>query len=282
MFDLGFDGFMQDFGEQVVADMRFHNGESGTTMHNRYPVIYHRVTARIMRDYERSHPGRELFDYTRSGFSGRHGSQAYSNGDFPGDENTDWSDQNGLPTVIPDMLNRGIDGSWGFNTDVGGYANFVAPVTTAELFDRWAEAAALMPYFRVHMDGGNPQMPWTVGGNAAAVYTAMAKLHEAALPLIRARWAQAERTGVPIEEPLWMAYPDDARAGAQQEEFLLGHDVLVAPVVTQGATTNSVYFPAGCWTDQNTGRQYTGPATATVPAGLATLPYFFACGTRPF
>ena len=61
-----------------------------------------------------------------------------------------------------------------------------------------------------------------------------------------------------------------------------GPDVLVAPVVDEGASGRSVYFPEGCWRDPETGQQETGPTSATVPAKLKQLPFFFACGTTPF
>ncbi|MBV9213161.1 MAG: hypothetical protein JOZ25_05895, partial [Actinobacteria bacterium] len=78
MLDLGFDGFMEDFGEQVLGDMRFYDGETGLTMHNRFPVVYHRVTQEILDRYQRAHPRRgPIFTFTRAGFSGRPGAAAF-------------------------------------------------------------------------------------------------------------------------------------------------------------------------------------------------------------
>ncbi|MFZ0042052.1 MAG: hypothetical protein WAK93_12150, partial [Solirubrobacteraceae bacterium] len=81
---------------------------------------------------------------------------------------------------------------------------------------------------------------------------------------------------------LWLDYPGDAQAAQQDQEWLLGPGVLVAPVVTQGATSRSVYFPRGCWQRPDTGAIYRGPSSAIVPVALSQLPYFFACGTEPF
>ena len=63
---------------------------------------------------------------------------------------------------------------------------------------------------------------------------------------------------------------------------MLGPDVLVAPVVAKGATSREVYFPAGCWRDGETGREYPGGASQTVSAPLGSLPWFVRCGTQPF
>jgi len=87
---------------------------------------------------------------------------------------------------------------------------------------------------------------------------------------------------MPIARPLWLAYPGDATAAKQDQQWLLGPDVLVAPVVTEGATSRPVYFPQGCWRSPDSGLEVTGPRTVTVPAPIDTLPYFFRCGTAPF
>ena len=71
--DLGADGFMQDFGEQVQSDMLFHDGETGATMHNRYPVLVPPRDARGRERCEREHPAATIFFYTRAGYTGTPG-----------------------------------------------------------------------------------------------------------------------------------------------------------------------------------------------------------------
>ena len=87
---------------------------------------------------------------------------------------------------------------------------------------------------------------------------------------------------MPIARPLWLAAPGDRRAAAQDQEWLLGPNVLVAPVVEQGARKRTVYFPRGCWVSPASGRRYSGGRAALVPAPLDALPYFFRCGSAPF
>jgi sulfoquinovosidase len=282
MLDLGFDGFMQDFGEQVTADMRFHNGETGATMHNRYPVVYHDVTRRILDRYEAEHPGRgRIYMYTRAGFSGRPGSAAAENANFPGDETIGYDRSNGLASLATDMLNRAVGGAYGYTTDIGGYLG--TDPTPKELYVRWSQWSALTPFFRVHNGGtAGTRMPWDFDDETLALWREAAALHQRALPYIRALWSEAERTGVPPTRPMWMAAPGDRDAVAADQQWMLGDDVLVAPVVQGGATSRSVWFPAGCWRDPRTGAQYAGAATHTVPAPLGRLPYFFRCGTAAF
>jgi hypothetical protein len=281
MLDLGADGFMQDFGEQTLDGMRFHDLSSGSAMHNRYPVLYHRVTRRLVDDYERRHD-RRIFWFTRSGYSGRPGSAAYEESNFPGDETSDWSEASGLASLAPDMLNRGVGGAFGFNTDIGGYASLFTGPPSAELFTRWSEWSALTPFFRVHSSAQNsPRFPWSYGAATYRRWRRMAVLHNRAIPYMQRLWRAGRRTGVPPTRPLWLAYPGDARAAAQDQEWLLGPDVLVAPVVRRGARARTVYFPRGCWRSPATGRRYRGPRSARVRAPLGRLPFFLRCGQNP-
>lgn len=278
MLDTGADGFMEDFGEQVMPDMYFHNGATGLTMHNFYPVMYHQVTRQAVNAYLAAHPGRDFFSYARSGYSGSTGYE-YSN--FPGDETTDFGPASGLSSLAPDMLNRSVGGAYGYTTDIGGYFNYTGN-TSKELLLRWAAWSALTPFFRLHNDGlTGTEMPWDIDADTVTKYAALANLHDRFVPLIAELWQQADATGMPIVRPLWLADPGDAYGATNQQEWFLGNDVLVAPVVAQGVTTNAVYLPAGCWQEQNTMRVYQGRRTVTVPAPIGTLPYFFRCNTRP-
>jgi sulfoquinovosidase len=282
--DLGADGFMQDFGEQVLLDMHFHDGSTGRSMHNRFPVLFHRATRHAIDSYLAAHPRHgDVYFFTRSGYSGLPGSVRYENATWPGDEPTDWSRSAGLAAQAPDMLNRGIAGAYGFGTDIGGYFDVGRTPTTKELFLRWAEWAALTPIFRLHGSvAAGTHTPWTYDAETVRVYRRLSRLHIAAAPLIARLWRHAARTGMPIARPLWLAVPGDRSAARQDQEWMLGPHVLVAPVVKEGARSRTVYLPRGCWVEPETGRRLSGPATRRVAAPLGRLPYFFRCGTRPF
>ena len=206
LLDLGADGFMDDFGEQVQLAMHFHDGSTGRTMHNRYPVLLHRLTARYQAEWARTHPRRgRPWSYTRAGWSGRPGSAATEQGTFAGDGTTDWGPGTGLQSQAPDMLNRAVGGAWGFTTDIGGYISTVTGPTTAELFTRWSQWAALTPYFRIHNSSSQEtRRPWDFDAATYDRWLAMARLHERAVPYLRRLWRAALRTGMPITRPLWL------------------------------------------------------------------------------
>jgi alpha-glucosidase (family GH31 glycosyl hydrolase) len=283
MLDLGFDGFLADFGEEVLYDWHFADGQTGRTMHNGNPVLYMRATRDAVDAYERSHPGRKVWFYYAGGYSGTPGSAAYEGGNLPGDEATNWGQASGLASLAPDMLSRTIGGAYGFTTDIGGYYDVTTPPTTKQLFLRWAEWAALSPIFRLHGSGlAGTHTPWSYDRQTVNVYRSLSLLHERAAPLILRLWQQADRTGIPPTRPLWLEFPGDERAAAQQQEWTLGDDVLVAPVVVEGATSRSMYVPSGCWREPDTGLVLHGRRTVSVRAPLTMLPYFFRCGTNPF
>ncbi|HLM51848.1 MAG TPA: TIM-barrel domain-containing protein, partial [Solirubrobacteraceae bacterium] len=284
MLDLGADGFMQDFGEHTFDAMRFADGSTGEQMHNRFPVLYHRLSRAYVDRYAREHRGGQpVWFFTRAGYSGRPGSAASEMGNFPGDETTNWEGASGLRSLAPDMLNRAVGGSFGYTTDIGGYADLLSGATTPELFTRWSEWSALTPYFRVHNSVTfGTRMPWDFGEETYDRWRAMADLHQRALPLIRRLWAEGRRTGVPPTRPLWLAAPGDRRAAAEDQEWLLGDDVLVAPVVEEGAAGREVTFPRGCWASPQGGERVRGPAVRRIEAPPGRLPYFMRCGARPF
>jgi sulfoquinovosidase len=280
--DLGFEGFMQDFGEQTFEDMHFADGSTGREMHNRYPVLYHRLTAEVLDAYVEQHPEREPWFYVRSGYTGRPGSAAYEPTSWGGDNTADWSRASGIGAVIPDLLNRSLGGAYGYATDIGGYIDtFGRP--GGELLQRWAELGALLPVNRLH---GSPvngtHMPWEYGEDVVEAYRDTMELNRRARPLIRELWQEARDTGTPIARPLWLHHPEDDRARTEEQQWLLGPEVLVAPVVEQGATSREVYFPAGCWEHPETGDRHEGPAEVEVDAPLGWKPYFASCGTDPF
>jgi sulfoquinovosidase len=310
MLDLGFDGFMQDFGEQVLEPMRFHDGSTGVEMHNQYPVLYHRLTREFVDQYQADCPRLtqgtytipsnnqsitplplpcgKFFMYTRTGFSGREGSVAYEDSNFPGDESTDWTPSTGIPSLTPDMLNRVIGGAFGFNTDIGGYFDqFAVDVLDDDLFGRWSQWAALTPFFRLHNSSGSgTRMPWVFTNGGYDAWKTAANLHVEARPLIRRLWQYGIEQGLPPTRPMWMAYPDDAQARVQEQQWMLGDNILVAPVVEKATTSKQVYFPAGTWVravydgsrwvaSSDPSQRITGPQQLTVPAPADQLPFYF-------
>ena len=277
---LGFEGFMHDFGEFVTDGMRFHDGSPVATAHNRYPVLYHAAARRALDAWARTHDRFDPFFYVRAGYTGVPRSTP---GVFPGDETTDWGRGSGLPSVPPAMLNLALGGAYAFTTDVGGYFDFVAPRTTPELLIRWSQLAAFTPIMRLHNSTSKGQLlPWEAGEEALSIYRRYARAKVRLIGLVdRLARAAARGRGVGPVRPLVLSDPG-ARSVA--DEWLLGPDLLVAPVLERGARERRVYLPDGRrWRRavvdgagrlRARGPVLDGGQTITAPAPLADIPLF--------
>ncbi len=140
---------------------------------------------------------------------------------------------------------------------------------TAELLIRWTQVNALLPAMQFSL------APWNFGKRCASLCRKYARLHETFAPRILALAQAAVETGAPLIRPLFWLAPHDERALLCDDAFLLGDDLLVAPVVHEGQRTRDIYFPPGTWRDYWTGDTITGPTLlAAYPAPLETLPLF--------
>ncbi|MDX1695201.1 MAG: glycoside hydrolase family 31 protein [Ketobacteraceae bacterium] len=283
LLDFGGEGFMLDFGENIQPDMVFYNGKTGRSMHNLNPVLAAKETAAVIDKYERENPGREIMFFTRASFTGRPGSAAYEHAQFLGDNWQTWDSVTGLPAVIPDVLNRGLGGSHNLTTDIAGYIDWAGKSADKELFIRWTQLATFIPVFRLHNSPLKELIrPWDFDEETLEHFKDAIALRKKALPYMNSLWEEAAATGMPLWRPMWLVFPDDTRFRDNKDQFMLGDDVLVAPVTAPGALNKSVVLPEGCWTEMNSGITYDGNQTVEVAAPLLVLPYFFRCGTAPF
>lgn len=290
---LGFEGFMHDFGELVTDGMVFHSGEPPEVVHNRYPVLYHRAAREAVDAFAAEHSGFEPFFFHRAGFSGfddHPGVTAYTPSAFPGDETTDDDEGFGLPAIVPTMLNLALGGSYAFTTDVGGYMDLLAPQTDAELFTRWHQAAAFMPISRIHNSTFNGSvMPWDFDEGTLDTYRRYARAKVRLIDEVDA-WSQraaADGTVGPVR-PLVL---EDASPAARSvdDQWLLGDDLLVAPVLHLGVTEREVVLPAGSrWQQVRVaadgrlmplGAPHDGGQVITAPAPIEDIPVFRRVGT---
>jgi alpha-glucosidase (family GH31 glycosyl hydrolase) len=177
----------------------------------------------------------------------------------------------GLPAAVVAAQTLSTSGFPAFGSDTAGYRG----EPTRESLLRWMEHTALSVVMQVYEDG--PQrLPWAIDDAAGAEYQAMASLHQQLEPYLATLMLDAQRNGTPPIRPLPLAFPGDAAGFAHaDEEYLLGPDLLVAPVLVAGATNASVHLPPGRWVHWWSDRTYDGPADVTVDAPLGQ-PAFFA------
>ena len=155
-------------------------------------------------------------------------------------------------------------------SDTGGYLGN----PNKELFARWLEFSAYSPMMEVLI--GPKRTIWYDFDeelvNVARTYTAA---HHDLIPYTRSFLYQATQSGMPVVRSLIFAYPDDKNLSETWDEYLFGSELLVAPVVTEGAAARNVYLPSGSWLDYNEKRTVMrGPANFTANAPLGSIPVY--------
>lgn len=272
-------GFKLDFGEEVVPDIggniiefRLAGGDN-STHHNRYAEGYHDA-------YLGAFPPGEGFLITRAGAWGE---QHVNTSIWPGDLDSDFSEHGGikdgkiviggLPSAIARGLGLSVSGYPFYGSDIGGFKDR----PTTETLLRWAQYAALGTIMQ--LGGGGPSHnPWDTAqfaANAADIYKRYADLHMQLNPLLWTLALQAGADGTPVTRPARFVYDCDC----DDAMFLLGNDILVAPVVKPGETQREVTLPPGMWVLRQTGAVMAGGSTVTVAAPLDELPLFFQAGS---
>lgn len=265
--DHGIDGWMADFGEWTPLDAVLSSGEDPRAFHNRFPIEWHRVTREAF-DMER--PDGDWVSIARSGWTGV---QRYSMIHWVGDQEVSFSPTDGLPTVVPALVNLGLAAVPYTTLDIGGFSG--GP-SDRELYERWVELGAFAPIMRTHEGNMRDRNHnWDSDPETTAHFRRFAAIHAALAPDLM-RWsAEAQATSVPLVRHLLLEFPDDRASWGVHDEMMLGDAFLIAPVVTQGATERQVYLPAGAtWFHVFTGESYDGGQTVTVSAPIGTPPVF--------
>jgi alpha-D-xyloside xylohydrolase len=282
--DVGIEGFKLDYGEDIVPALRndrnvwkFHDGTDERTAHYDYTRAYHDT-------YKAALP-KDQFLLCRAA---RWGDQQSATIIWPGDMDATFTQHGetftpsdgtsvvgvgGLPTTVIQGMSLSVSGFPFFASDTGGYRH--SPPDN-ELYVRWFEQTALAVVMEV--GDGSSQTPWELNpqnGRTQAtldLYRQYAELHMRLFPYV---WTQAlaiATTGHPIIRPVGLQFP--SLGTHPSDEYMLGDDLLVAPIVERGATHRSVTFPPGEWIDWWDGTVFQGSVTSTVQAPLEKLPLF--------
>ena len=248
-----------------------HNGDGYPGDHRRYHNVYGMQMARAtFEGLLKLAPEKRPLVITRAGFAGI---QRYS-AVWTGDNIATWTH---LQLTIPMLTNLSVSGVPLIGADVGGFSG----EPDGELYTRWIQAAALTPFFRSHSETGvKDKEPWAFGDRFTPINRAAVELRYRLLPYMYTQFYEHQRNGTPVVRPLWFNYPKDTNTYLNSDQYLLGNDIMVAPVLVQGKTARSVYFPEGDdWRDLDTGELYKGGTTAVIKAPLEKVPVFGRVGS---
>ena len=267
MIDLGMGGWMADFGEYLPTDAVLYSGADPALEHNRWPAVWARLNREAI---EERGVQDEVFFFTRAGYTE---TVKYSPMMWTGDQHVDWSLDDGLASAIPATLSLGMSGCGITHSDVGGYTTVMHMIRPKELLLRWMEMNAFTPLMRFH-EGNQPSRnaQFDSDGELLEHLALSSGWHAALKGYLQSLVQETEQAGIPVMRPLFYHY-DEPEAYTKRTEYLLGRDVLVAPVVREGGRTRTTYLPRDEWIHMFTGREYSG-GEYIVDAPLGQPPVF--------
>lgn len=282
--DDGVRGFWTDMGEPAWSneentDRLFmqHNKGMHSEIHNVYGLTWDRV---VTQQFEKRNPNTRIFQMTRAGYAGM---QRYTFG-WSGDSGNGnnvlegWSNLQGqLPLAMSAGL--GLIPFW--TCDISGYCGDITDhQAMGELYARWIQFGVFNPLSRAHHEGNNAAEPWRFGPQVEKICRNAIEFKYKLFPYIYSYAREAYDTGLPLIRPLVLEYSQNVETYNLNSQFLFGKELLVAPVVEQGASSVDVYLPKGDWIDFSDGlTRYKGKKWISYPVSLESIPVFVKSGS---
>ncbi len=277
LLDQGIDGVWNDMNEpanfarpdKTLPPEALHQTDSGPQPHASVHNLYGQAMAQASREgLLRHRPNERPFVVTRAGYAGIQ-RQAIV---WTGDTSSHWDH---LRDAVPMLLNLSLSGVPFCGGDVGGFLGNVSP----ELFLRWLQFAAFTPFFRNHSNlGTRDQEPWAFGPELEGIARETLRLRYQLIPLLYSLSHRAATAGEPLMRPLLYHYTNDPVAVACNSQFLLGRDLLVAPVLEPGCPARSVYLPNEVWYDFWTGQRQVGGRSILAETPPDRIPVYVRAG----
>lgn len=274
-----------EYGPYDYDNYRYYAG-SALQCTNIYPAMY----AKAFYDGMTAEGQTDVVNLLRCCWAGsqRYGALAWS-----GDIHSSFK---ALQVQLQCGLNMGIAGIPWWTTDIGGFiGGDIYDESFRELLVRWFEWGAFCPVFRMHgerqpfypmqeryrngvkqFSSGQDNEVWSFGEDNYEILSTYLHLREKLRPYLRKCMEAAHNTGEPVMRPMFFDFPEDERCWQlEATQYMLGSELLVAPVIEAGARSKCVYLPEGAsWIDIRDGKCYEGGQTITVAAPLAEIPVF--------
>jgi alpha-glucosidase len=251
----GASGWMADFGEALPYDAALHSGADPRAYHNRYAEEWARLNREAIQAAGKED---DIVFFTRSGYTR---SPEYSTLFWVGDQLVSWDRHDGIKSAVTGLLSSGLSGYSLNHSDIGGYTtidNFPLRYhRSKELFLRWTELAAFTTVFRTH-EGNRPELNHQFYSDRETLrhFSRFARAYAAWKPYRTELVKEAAGTGLPVVRHPFIHYPRDPEVYELEYQFMVGSELMVAPVLDRGDDTVEVYLPKGQWVHLWTGRVY--------------------------
>jgi len=252
----GVDCFKTDFGERVPTDVAWSDGSDPERMHNYYAYLYNRTVFDVLR----KHRGEgEAVVFARSATAGSQQFPVHWGGDCE-------STYEAMAETLRGGLSLGLSGFGYWSHDIGGFEGTPTPA----LFKRWLAFGMLSSHSRLH-GSSSYRVPWLFDDESVDVLRQFTRLKLSLMPYLYEAARAAHEEGVPVMRAMVLEFPDDPGCAHLERQFMLGPDLLVAPVFNDEGNVR-YYVPEGTWTDFLTGRTVTGPRWVSETHGFLSVP----------
>lgn len=248
LLQLGAGAIKVDFGEQSPLTGQYHSGQSGWYEHNLYPLRYNKIVAELTKEVT----GEDVI-WARGAWAGSQRYPIHWGGDA---ENTD----SAMAASLRGGLSFGLSGFTYWSHDVGGFVQ----KPPRDLYRRWMAWGVLSSHTRAH--GIPPREPWEYDAGLVEDFRRALELRYSLMPYIYAHAKDSSTRGFPMLRPLFFEYPNDPASWTIEDQYLLGSDLLVAPMFDNSARRR-VYLPPGAWIDYQSNQVYQGGSWHEIPAG---------------
>jgi alpha-glucosidase len=259
--------FEDQTGNRMMDVSYYDEGQHSTHSKNRnvFGMLMARATFEGLKKLQ---PEKRPYVITRAGYAGY---QRYATM-WTGDNTATWES---LALSIPMFQSLGLSGIPFVGADVGGFYGRC----NGELLTRWYQVAFLTPMCRSHMSiDSYDHEPWRFGTYYEDIIRKFLKLRYRLLPFLYTNLETSSRTGIPLFRPILLNYQNDFNTLNIDDQFLIGDDLLVAPILKPEQRSRKVYLPLGTWYDYWNGNRRKGPATIYVDAPLEIIPMFVRAG----
>jgi len=270
--DLGIEGIWNDMNEPAIFNSEgqtmdlsvIHNVDgkilTHKEVHNLYGLGMSRATYNGLKKLINKRP----FVLTRAGYAGV---QKYATV-WTGDNRSSWEH---LEMTIPMCLNLSMSGVALCGSDIGGFMDDC----NEELLIRWMQIGVFLPFFRNHSSIGiKRQEPWQFGKRCEDISRKYIELRYQLIRYFYSEVFKSHQTGIPVMRPLVFMYEDDKNTYSIHDQFLIGDNLLIAPIVRPGENCRKVYLPKGIWFNFFTNEKHQGGQYILVHANLDEIPVF--------
>ena len=262
LLDMGVDCFKTDFGERIPDDAVYFDSGDSARHHNFYAYLYNKAVFELL---EKKRGKGEACVFARSATACGQRFPLHWGGDCE-------STFEAMAETLRGGLSLGICGFGFWSHDIGGFEG----TPNAALFKRWLAFGLLSSHSRLH-GSHSYRVPWNIDEESVEVCRFWTELKAGLLPYILQCAQEAHEKGIPLLRAMFMEFPDDPACAYLDRQYMLGPDLLVAPVFSEDGEV-SYYLPDGEWTRLLTGEKIKGGSWRTETHGFLSLPLLTRSG----